>query len=189
VIFAMLFTMPGIPFIYYGDEIGMRYLENLTAKEGSYQNRTGSRTPMQWTNGKNCGFSTADKKMLYIPVDSSPQPPNAESQLADDQSLIHLVRRLLGLRKKYPALGNTAEFEPVYAKKGKYPFVYERRLDGACYWIAINPSEKELSIKLPAIASAEALEVLDCNLSVTKNASTLKMGGVSFGIFGVSKTQ
>ena len=189
VIFAMLFTMPGIPFIYYGDEIGMRYLENLTAKEGSYQNRTGSRTPMQWTNGKNCGFSTADKKMLYIPVDSSPQPPNAAAQLSDDQSLIHLVRRLLGLRKKYPALGNTAEFEPVYAKKGKYPFVYERRLDGACYWIAINPSEKELSIKLPAIASAEALEALDCNLSVTKNASTLKMGGVSFGIFGISKTK
>ena len=84
---------------------------------------------------------------------------------------------------------NGAQVEPVYAKKGKYPFVYERRLDGACYWIAINPSEKELSIKLPAIASAEALEVLDCSLSVTKNASTLKMGGVAFGIFGVSKTQ
>jgi hypothetical protein len=67
--------------------------------------------------------------------------------------------------------------------------VVKRRLDGACYWIAINPSEKELSIKLPAIASAGALEVLDCNLSVTKNASTLKMGGVSFGIFGISKTQ
>ena len=96
---------------------------------------------------------------------------------------------MLGLRKKYPALGNTAEFEPVYAKKGKYPFVYERRLDGASYWIAINPSEKELSIKLPAIASAEALESQDSNLSVTKKASTLRMGGVSFGIFRISKTQ
>lgn len=55
--YAFLFTMPGVPFLYYGDEIGMRYLP-LKSKEGGYQ-RTGSRTPMQWGGGKNLGFSDA----------------------------------------------------------------------------------------------------------------------------------
>ena len=53
--FAMLYTMPGAPFLYYGDEIGMRYLR-LPTKEGGYF-RTGSRTPMQWAPGENLGFS------------------------------------------------------------------------------------------------------------------------------------
>jgi maltose alpha-D-glucosyltransferase/alpha-amylase len=67
VIFAMLLTLPGVPFLYYGDEIGMRYLENLTAKEGSFQNRTGSRTAMQWTSGRNLGFSTGPAKSSTCP--------------------------------------------------------------------------------------------------------------------------
>ncbi len=52
----MIFTMPGAPFLYYGDEIGMRY-RWLPTKEGGYH-RTGSRTPMQWDNGRNMGFSS-----------------------------------------------------------------------------------------------------------------------------------
>ncbi|MCD8021917.1 MAG: glycosylase, partial [Lachnospiraceae bacterium] len=54
--YTFLFTMPGVPFLYYGDEIGMRYLDVMT-KEGGYA-RTSSRTPMQWDGGKNDGFST-----------------------------------------------------------------------------------------------------------------------------------
>ena len=56
--FAFLLTMPGCPFIYYGDEIGMRYVHGLKSKEGAYD-RTGSRTPMQWTKGEGAGFSVA----------------------------------------------------------------------------------------------------------------------------------
>ena len=66
--FVFLLTMPGCPFIYYGDEIGMRYLHGLKSKEGGYE-RTGSRTPMQWTNGDNAGFSAASSEKLYLPVD------------------------------------------------------------------------------------------------------------------------
>jgi maltose alpha-D-glucosyltransferase/alpha-amylase len=60
VIFTFLLTWPGVPFIHYGDEIGMRYIPGLASKEGGYD-RTGSRTPMQWDNGPNAGFSTAQK--------------------------------------------------------------------------------------------------------------------------------
>ena len=61
--------MPGAPFIYYGDEIGMRYVEGLTSVEGGY-GRTGSRSPMQWNATKNAGFSTAESENLYIPIDT-----------------------------------------------------------------------------------------------------------------------
>lgn len=55
VAFAFLLSMPGAPFIYYGDEIGMRYVEGLTSVEGGY-GRTGSRTPMQWDDSLSAGF-------------------------------------------------------------------------------------------------------------------------------------
>ena len=68
VAFGFLLTMPGAPFIYYGDEIGMRYVEGLTSVEGGYE-RTGSRSPMQWDNTANCGFSSAAPEKLYIKMD------------------------------------------------------------------------------------------------------------------------
>lgn len=71
--YAMLFTLPGAPFVYYGDEIGMRYLP-LPTKEGGYF-RTGSRTPMQWDNSANKGFSTAAADKLYLPVDDAADAP------------------------------------------------------------------------------------------------------------------
>ncbi|MDE6419922.1 MAG: glycosylase, partial [Lachnospiraceae bacterium] len=66
VAFAFLLSMPGAPFIYYGDEIGMRYVEGLYSVEGGY-NRTGARSPMQWDDTVNAGFSAAPKNKLYIP--------------------------------------------------------------------------------------------------------------------------
>lgn len=67
--------LPGAPFIYYGDELGMRY-RPLPSKEGGYT-RTGSRTPMQWDDGANLGFSQAAAEALYLPVD----PPKTRQPL------------------------------------------------------------------------------------------------------------
>lgn len=77
VVFAFLMTMPNVPFIYYGDEIGMKSQNNLTSKEGGY-NRTGSRMPMQWDSTKNAGFSKALKSKLYLPIDPSNGRPTVE---------------------------------------------------------------------------------------------------------------
>lgn len=99
VAFAFLLTMPGAPFIYYGDEIGMRYVEDLTSVEGGY-GRTGSRSPMQWNKGLNAGFSSAKAEMLYVPLDSSKDRPDAESQSKDSTSLRSEVKGLISFRQK-----------------------------------------------------------------------------------------
>ena len=79
-IHAMLLTTPGVPFLYYGDEIGMDYLEDLKPKEGSFFGRTGSRTPMQWTPRANRGFSSAPAKSTYLPVDRRKGSPDVQTQ-------------------------------------------------------------------------------------------------------------
>ena len=83
---AFIMTMPGVPFVYYGDEIGMRYRTDLISKEGGFS-RTGSRTPMQWSHEKNLGFSDADEDMLYLPLDYSEGFPTVEDQIGDGTSI------------------------------------------------------------------------------------------------------
>ena len=85
VAFAFLLSMPGAPFLYYGDEIGMRYVENLHSVEGGY-GRTGSRSPMQWDHTTNAGFSAAPKEKLYVKQDEATDRPTVEAQMADPDS-------------------------------------------------------------------------------------------------------
>lgn len=139
--YATIFTLPGVPFLYYGDEIGMRYLEGLTSKEGGYS-RTGSRTPMQWDSSKNLGFSTADSNNLYLPVDSSKDAPTVENQMKKADSIFTVVKDILKLRHTIKDLGNTGDFKVIYAEKNKYPFVYKR----GNYVIFVNPKAKKTAI-------------------------------------------
>lgn len=185
VIYAMLFTMPGVPFIYYGDEIGMRYLENLPSKEGSYRNRTGSRTPMQWKKGRNLGFSTAPASKLYLPVDRSQDAPTVQEQESDADSLLNFTRRLLALRASHPALGNVGRFRTVHAAKGKYPFVYERSDGKKRFWVAVNPAKRPVRIVIEEPVKAECVEALDARITAKGIGVLLSMGPVSFGIFRV----
>lgn len=133
--YAFLFTMPGVPFLYYGDEIGMLFIEGLVSKEGGYD-RTGSRTPMQWTHGPNLGFSDASPEKLYLPVDATPDAPTVEAQEADPQSLLNTVKRVIGLRHALTDLQADAPFVALYAEHDAYPFVYRR----GSLVIAVNPS-------------------------------------------------
>ena len=141
--FAFLLSMPGAPFIYYGDEIGMRYLENLTSVEGGY-NRTGSRSPMQWDSGVNAGFSTAPKEKLYIQQDESADRPTVEKQQADEASLYHEVKKLIQIRQSHKALQSKGEIEFVYAEKDSYPFAYMRSAQEEKILVVLNPSGKEV---------------------------------------------
>ena len=77
--YLFLLTMPGAPFIYYGDEIGMRTIAGLGSKEGGIS-RTGSRTPMQWEPGPKAGFSSASPEQFYLPVDPAADRPDVASQ-------------------------------------------------------------------------------------------------------------
>ncbi|MGZ8901452.1 MAG: maltose alpha-D-glucosyltransferase, partial [Limisphaerales bacterium] len=99
---ALLFSLPGTPVLYYGDEIGMG--ENIYLGD-----RNGVRTPMQWSSDKNAGFSRANPQALYLPIIYDPEyhyeALNVEAQLANPHSLLWWMRRLLALRKKWRALG------------------------------------------------------------------------------------
>jgi len=99
---ALLFSLPGTPVLYYGDEIGLG--ENIYLGD-----RNGVRTPMQWSPDKNAGFSRANPQSLYLPIILDPgyhyEAVNVEVQLANPHSLLWWTRRLLALRKRWRALG------------------------------------------------------------------------------------
>ena len=147
--YAFLFTMPGNPFIYYGDEIGMHYLE-LDSKEGGYT-RTGSRTPMQWDDTPNCGFSTASAKDIYLPVDTAPDAPTVAGQELDSDSLLHVVKDVLTLRKNRDDLKENDNLEIVYAKENERTFAYRRGNLLMC----CNPSGKDGFIQADGLPEAK----------------------------------
>ncbi len=144
--FAFLLSMPGAPFIYYGDEIGMRYVENLVSVEGGY-GRTGSRSPMQWDNSVNAGFSTAPKEKLYVPQDESADRPTVEKQMADEKSLYHEIKKLIQIRKEHKALQSKGEIAFVYAKENAYPLAYLRAEGEEKILVVINPAAREVSFE------------------------------------------
>lgn len=145
--FLFLLTMPGCPFIYYGDEIGMRYVHGLVSKEGGYE-RTGSRTPMQWDGSTNAGFSAAPAEDLYLPLDPDASRPCVAAQRDDPESLYATVRALTALRRTLPALAADADFAFLHAKSHTYPLVYSRHRGDQTLIVAINPSEQDTSCTL-----------------------------------------
>ena len=100
---AILFSLPGSPVLYYGDEIGMG--DNVFLGD-----RDGVRTPMQWTGDRNAGFSRADFAQLYLPTLMDPvfgyQAVNVEAQLRSPTSLLRWLRRFIELRKEHPVFGH-----------------------------------------------------------------------------------
>lgn len=99
---ALLFSLPGTPVLYYGDEIGMG--DNIYLGD-----RDGVRTPMQWTADRNAGFSTASSQRLFLPVISDSEYSFATRNVEIDQnsphSLLWWMRRLIGLRKNTQVFG------------------------------------------------------------------------------------
>jgi maltose alpha-D-glucosyltransferase/alpha-amylase len=99
---VLLYSLPGTPVMYYGDEIGMG--DNIFLGD-----RDGVRTPMQWSAGRNAGFSSANPQELYSPVIIDPQyhyeSVNVDAQLTHSGSLLWWTRRMIALRKRHPVLG------------------------------------------------------------------------------------
>ena len=121
----------------------MRYLETLPTKEGGYT-RTGSRTPMQWIAGKNLGFSAAEAKELYLPVDDAPDAPTVNEQAKDPASLLNTVKAILALRHGTPDLQADGSFEVLHAQKDDPLFVYRR----GKLTLAVNPADKPVQTGL-----------------------------------------
>lgn len=168
VMLTWVLTMP-MPILYYGDEIGMRSLVDLPNVEGANHNgkeRSGGRTPMQWTSGETAGFSTCSPDKLYLPVCTEWSPATSypqyldwkknfeagkvkpiakgeitvESQDKDPESILNWTRELIALRKSSEALWADSKFIPVFNESQPYPMVYLRSNGKETFLIALNPT-------------------------------------------------
>jgi maltose alpha-D-glucosyltransferase/alpha-amylase len=142
----LLFSFPGTPVIYYGDEIGMG--DNIYLSD-----RNGVRTPMQWSADRNAGFSRANPARLYFPVimDSvyGHQSVNVEAQLEDPSSLLSWMKNMIAIRKLYQVFGRgTLEFLHPHNRKA---LAYVRRYEDTVVLCVANlsrftqPCELDLS--------------------------------------------
>jgi glycosidase len=186
IIMAFGITMPGVPFIYYGNEIGMRELVDMPQIEGAYKPRAGARTPMQWTSGKNCGFSTAESSRLYLPVDTAADAPNVENEIKDPSSLFNRVKKLVRLKHIEPALTSYSEFVPLFAKENTYPFVYARANGKDAILVILNPAEKGAKAEFTVDRLYGKLRLLagkDMNIDRKGKKISIDVPGVSYAIY------
>jgi len=144
---SLLFCLPGSPFLYYGDEIGMG--DNIFLGD-----RDGVRTPMQWSIDRNAGFSLADTEQLYFPLISNPvygyQSVNVEAQRRYDTSLLHWMRTIIHLRKQHHVFGRgTMEFvKPENRKIFAFTRTYEDETVLCVFNLAQSAQPVELDLQL-----------------------------------------
>ena len=131
-IFALLITFKHVPFIYYGDEIGLEHNFNVSKDGGGI--RTGARTPMQWTEAEGRGFSA--KKTTYLPV-SKTKTKSVEFQSKDKNSLLNTVKKLIRIKKNYACFN--ADASQTLIESG-YPGIFERSNGEDTAIILLNPS-------------------------------------------------
>jgi maltose alpha-D-glucosyltransferase / alpha-amylase len=141
--YSLLLTLPGSPMLYYGDEIGMG--DNIELDD-----RNGLRTPMQWSSGRNAGFSQAGAERLYLPVIRDPvygyQAVNVETQLGTETSLLRWLQQVIAVRKQHPAFGRgTTEF--LDAADGRV-LAYVRQEGGETLVVVHNFSRSGVSVGL-----------------------------------------
>ncbi len=180
---AFLFSMPGVPFIYQGDEIGLRNVDGLPSKEGAYV-RTCARTPMQWNEEPNAGFSEGPSESLYLPIDPAIDRPTVEAQEADPNSILNFIRKLTSLRRQHPALAPRAHFEAIYAEDSGYPFVYQRGVGATRLIIVVNPADMVCEAKFPIVGEGTG-ELIFGSGEVVRDGGLerLTMPPISFAAF------
>jgi maltose alpha-D-glucosyltransferase/alpha-amylase len=153
---ALLFSLPGTPVIYYGDEIGMG--ENIYLGD-----RNGVRTPMQWSADKNAGFSRANPQSLFLPINLDPEnhyeAVNVEVQERNNYSLLWWMKRVIALYKRQNAFGRgTIEF--LHPENRKI-FACIRRFENEIILVVANLSRfvQPVELDLSAFKSLVPVEL------------------------------
>jgi maltose alpha-D-glucosyltransferase/alpha-amylase len=146
---SLLFSMPGTPIIYYGDEIGMG--DNVYLGD-----RNGVRTPMQWSSDRNAGFSRTDPARLYFPVIMDPvygyESINVEAQERSPFSLLHWMKRMIALRRQHAVFGRgSIEFIRTDNRK---VLTYVRRDDNDVVLCVANLARTVQPVEIPLASFA-----------------------------------
>lgn len=143
---SLLLTMGGAPFLYYGDEIGM-------GDDIRLFDRNGLRTPMQWDDSKNAGFSDAPKEKLYAPVidfgEYSYTKVNVAAQEADPSSLLNQLRHLIAVRKANPAFARGSFSWREFVSGKQTVVAYDRILDSERILVLNNLTDGQVTGALP----------------------------------------
>lgn len=141
---GLLFSIPGSPILYYGDEIGMG--DNIYLGD-----RNGVRTPMQWSYDRNAGFSRADAEQLFAPVITNPnyhyESVNVESELRIPNSLLNWVRKMIAVRRKYCQVLGRGEIEFLNHTNRKV-LAYIKTFDDQKMLCVFNLSRKPTYVQL-----------------------------------------
>ena len=151
---GLLFSLPGTPVIYYGDEIGMG--DNIYLGD-----RDGVRTPMQWSADRNAGFSQANPQRLYLPVVIDPEylyeTVNVETQRNNPQSFWWWIKRLIAVRNQHPAFGR-GSLELLLPDNAKV-LAFIRQMDDDRILIVANLSRFSQYVELDLSAHEGAVPV------------------------------
>lgn len=169
VLMALLLTLRGTPFLYYGEEIGMR---DITLKRSEildppgkrywpfYKGRDGCRSPMQWNDAPNAGFSSAKP---WLPVHPNYRKRNVQTQQADPASLFQFTRQLLHLRRSHPALAH-GDFT-LLTKQPKDILAYLRETPQERLLVVLN--FKDRPVHFPTLPAGRWQTLLSTNSNAT----------------------
>jgi len=176
---ALLYSFPGTPILYYGDEIGMG--DNLELPD-----RNGVRTPMQWDETRGAGFSTARLDGLYAPLISAApydyRSLNVVSQDTDPDSLLNFMRKLIGMRKLHPELA-TGKLEWIETDNPAIAAFVRRQGDKTLFAI-FNLSDTSRGARIPReIRQEPHLDVLGSYLRIVPDQTNLNLKPYQFAWF------
>lgn len=159
VVAAMMFTLRGTPFVYYGEEIGMRDVEIPEDEQFDTEvimgSRDPARTPMQWDSSPNAGFSSATP---WLRISTDYKKRNVELQESDPHSILNFYRRVSNLRANSPVL-LSGTWRPLIKKPDK-AMVYLREYQGQYVLVALNFTNKKIRVKLDANLSISQWRLL-----------------------------
>ncbi|MEA3223943.1 MAG: alpha-amylase family glycosyl hydrolase, partial [Thermodesulfobacteriota bacterium] len=187
VLAAMLFTLRGTPFLYYGEEIGMR---NLWPKRSElldplgkrywplHPGRDGVRTPMQWGGGVNAGFTAGEP---WIRVHPNYEKINVDIQDKDSDSILNFYRRLIWIRKKNNALRQGAYKESLDSPKGVFSFF--RETTEQCFFVALNFTGKKRHLTLDQVDVSKAKIILSEPQIKAESLNTKGLDIPPYGVF------
>ncbi|MDO5513512.1 maltose alpha-D-glucosyltransferase, partial [Corynebacterium sp.] len=153
---GLLLSLPGSPVLYYGDEIGMG--DNIWLYD-----RDGVRTPMQWSNDRNGGFSKADPERLYLPAIQNDQygyqTVNVENAMKRDNSLLHWVRSQIKVRQQYKAFGLGTYREVDSANESVLTFLREYKDEAILCVNNLSDRPQAVSLDLSEFSGAHPREL------------------------------